>query len=68
MMSTVLDHFGSKIRPKQIDKEHFSVAVEVSISPTFFAWIFEFGGKIRIVSPRRVVDEYIDLLKKSFPS
>lgn len=68
MMSTVLDHFGNKIKPKQIDKEHFSFSVEVSVSPTFFAWVFEFGGKIRIVGPQSVIDQYVDLLKKSFPT
>ena len=67
MMSTVLDHFGNKIKPKQIDKEHFSVSVEVSVSPTFFAWVFEFGGKIKILSPQCAIDEYVNLLKKSLP-
>ena len=67
MMSTVLDHFGNKIKPKQIDKEHFSVSVEVSVSPTFFAWVFEFGGRIKILSPQCAIDEYVNLLKKSLP-
>ena len=65
MMSTVLDHFGSKVKPKQIDKDHFAFSVEVSVSPTFFAWVFEFGGKIKIVNPQSVIDEYYELLKKS---
>ena len=65
MMSTVLDHFGSKVKPKQIDKDHFAFSVEVSVSSTFFAWVFEFGGKIKIVNPQSVIDEYYELLKKS---
>ena len=46
-------------------KDHFAFSVEVSVSPTFFAWVFEFGGKIKIVNPQSVIDEYYELLKKS---
>ena len=66
MMNTVLDHFGTKVKTTQIDKDHFSVPVEVSVSPTFFAWVFEFGGKIRIAGPKQVIDAYKDLLEKSY--
>ena len=68
MMSTVLDHFGAKIKPKQIDEDHFSFIAEVSLSPTFFAWIFEFGGRIRICGPQNAIDAYRELLEKSFQS
>ena len=65
MMSTVLDHFGTKIKPVQVDAEHFSLMVEVSLSPTFFAWVFEFGGKIKIKGPQNAVDAFKTLLEKS---
>lgn len=65
MMNTVLDHFGTKIRVKTIDEEHFSFTAEVSVSPTFFAWIFEFGGKIKILGPQSVKDAYQELVKKA---
>ena len=48
-------------------KDHFAFSVEVSVSPTFFAWVFEFGGKIKIINPQSVIDEYYELLKKSLP-
>lgn len=66
MMSTVLDHFGTKIKPDQVDTEHFSLMVDVSLSPTFFAWVFEFGGKIKIKGPQNAVDAFKTLLEKSF--
>ena len=46
-------------------KDHFAFSVEVSVSPTFFAWVFEFGGKIKIINPQSVIDEYYELLKKA---
>ena len=53
-MNTVIDHFGSKVKATPVDKEHFQFEAEVSVSPTFFSWVFEFGGKIRIVGPENV--------------
>ena len=65
MMNTVLDHFGEKVRVKKADEEQFSFTAEVSVSPTFFAWVFEFGGKIRILGPQSVKDAYAELVKKA---
>lgn len=63
-MNTVIDHFGTKIRTEQVDEEHFRFRAEVSVSPVFFAWVFEFGGMIRIVGPQEVKDAYEDRLRK----
>ena len=65
MMNTVLDHFGSKVKPEQTDPEHFCFTAEVSASPTFFAWVFEFGGKIKILGPQSVRDAYAALVHKA---
>ena len=65
MMNTVLDHFGEKVKVRKADEEHFRFTAEVSVSPTFFAWVFEFGGKIKILGPRSVKDAYAELVKKA---
>ena len=65
MMNTVLDHFGEKVRTKKVDDEHFVFTAEVSVSPTFFAWIFTFGGRIKILSPQGVKDAYAEQIKKA---
>ena len=62
-MNTVIDHFGSKVKTTPVDKEHFRFEAEVSVSPTFFSWIFEFGGMIRIEGPESVKDEFEYRLK-----
>jgi len=38
------------------------VTVEVSASPTFFGWIFGFGGKVQILSPESVKEEYRQMI------
>ena len=63
-MNTVIDHFGTKIRTEQTDEDHFRFKAEVSLSPVFFAWVFQFGGMIEIVGPENVKSAYIEQLQK----
>lgn len=48
-----------------MDDRHFAVTAEVSVSPTFFAWVFEFGGNIKIIAPQSVKNAYGELVKKA---
>ena len=57
-MNMVIDHFGSKVKTTPVDKDHFQFDAEVSVSPTFFSWIFEFGGMIKIVGPEHVKEAF----------
>ena len=50
--------FGTKVKTTPVDKDHFQFDAEVSVSPTFFSWIFEFGGMIKIVGPEHVKDQF----------
>ena len=64
-MNTVIDHFGSKVKTKPVDEDHFLFDAEVSVSPTFFSWIFEFGGMIKIEGPEYVKQAYRQHAEKS---
>lgn len=64
-MNYVIDRFGDDVRTEITDEEHFTVAVEVSVSQTFFAWVFQFAGGIRITGPATVKEQYSQLLEKS---
>lgn len=57
LVGAVLDRLGldSMIIPD--DEEHFTVSADVVVSPQFFAWVFGFGPKARVVSPRCIVDQ-----------
>ena len=57
--------FGTKVKTKPVDKDHFQFDAEVSVSPTFFSWIFEFGGMIKIVGPENVKEKYSEMLSKA---
>lgn len=50
--------FGSKVKTTPVEKDHFQFDAEVTVSPTFFSWIFEFGGMIKIVGLEHVKEAY----------
>lgn len=50
LVGVVLDHFGSDTRLSVIDKSRFYISVDVSESPVFLGWIFQFGKKAEILS------------------
>jgi predicted DNA-binding transcriptional regulator YafY len=51
LVSVVLDHFGSDTRLTEIGGGRFTISAEVSTSPVFLGWIFQFGRKAEIVEP-----------------
>ena len=58
LMKTMIDRFGEDAHTEILDENSFKVTAPVSLSPTFYGWIFEFGGKIRLLSPQTAIDEY----------
>lgn len=62
LMKSIVDRFGEDVQVRQADSEHFIATVEVSVSPTFFSWVFTFAGEIKILSPKSVADRYIEQL------
>ncbi len=63
LLDAVMDKFGTDIIPHKVDDENFSVSREVSMSPTFYAWMFQFGTNAKITAPDRLIDAYKDYIK-----
>ena len=64
-MNSVIDHFGEQANTKPVDDTHFLLTAEVSLSPTFFAWVFQFGGKVQILAPMDAFTEFQELIMKA---
>ena len=58
LIGPVFDKFGEDTPMTMIDKTTCSATVHVQISPTFFGWVAQFGNKMRIISPDRVIKQY----------
>ena len=57
LMKYVIDRFGEGVKTGKIDDDRFLATVNVALSPTFYAWVFQFKGGIKIKSPKNAVDE-----------
>jgi len=65
MMKTIIDRFGEQVQTEQADPGYFMATVTVAPGPTFFSWIFNYAGKLRIISPQNVADAYRAHLKRA---
>ena len=65
VMKGVLDKFGMDITVKKADPEHFRTKVKVCTSPTFYSWVFQWGGKVRIEGPDDAVAEYKEMAREA---
>jgi predicted DNA-binding transcriptional regulator YafY len=64
LLNVVFDRFGLDINIKEVDRKHFLACVDVSISPTFIAWLFTFSDKAKVLSPKSLVDEIETTISK----
>lgn len=64
-MKYIIERFGETVRTECVDDNHFRAFANVSLSRMFYGWVFQFGGKIKILSPASVIDEYGKLLEQA---
>ena len=57
LVGAVIDRFGRDTMIIASDDEHFTVSVNVAVSPKFFAWLFGFGTEVEIVYPAALREE-----------
>lgn len=62
LMKTMVDRFGEDVTTLAYDMTSFRLITEVSASPTFFGWVFGFGGKVQILGPESVKEQYNQMI------
>lgn len=65
LMNYVVDRFGEDVQTNTVNKSQFDATVNISVSQTFFAWVFQFAGAMRIVSPKAVKEQYRQMLEQA---
>lgn len=65
LLDTVLEKVGTKgaVYTKQ-DDNHFIMKAPIEISDPFYAWVFGFGRRAKLLGPPKVVEGFKDYLKK----
>ncbi len=64
LMKKMIDRFGTSFHSWEQTEHTFRAEVEVSVSPVFFAWIMQYDGRITVVEPDDVRDQYLSQLKR----
>lgn len=58
LIGVVYDKFGEGTKMVRLTEDSCVATVKVQVSPTFWGWIFQFGGQMRITSPESMIEEY----------
>ena len=64
LMKKFVDRFGINFESWPVSDEHFRAKATVSVSPTFFGWVFEYNGDMTIVEPVGVKQQYEEMLER----
>lgn len=64
LVNVVIDRFGKDIIMIKQDENSFTINVDVATTNTFYAWLFMFGDKVKIISPIHVIDGMKKLVKR----
>ena len=65
VMKGVVDQFGMDIKIKRAGTGWFGLRVTVCTSATFYAWVFQWAGRIRIAGPEKAREEYRQMALKA---
>lgn len=65
ILDQVIDRFGEDVAVIKQDEDTFDVQVQVCLSGTFFAWLFQFVGEMWIAGPESIRNEYVNRLSKA---
>ena len=65
LMKTMIDRFGEEVTTLAYDMTSFRLITEVSVSQTFFGWVFGFGGKVQILAPDNVKEQYKQMIMQA---
>ena len=58
LIGAVYDRFGENTRMIPRGETECAATVKVQLSPTFWGWLFQFGGAMRILSPDSAIEQY----------
>lgn len=58
MLDNVFDKFGEEVNIVKVDNNTYRLKVPIQVSKTFFAWVVGTQGKMRILAPQTVCEQF----------
>ena len=65
MIDYIYEKFGIGTKISPCGEGEYAANVEVQLSPTFWGWLFQFTGQMRIVAPETAVQQYVEMIQKA---
>jgi predicted DNA-binding transcriptional regulator YafY len=65
LINVAIDRFGKDVFVHGKTDKTFRITVKVAVSPAFLSWIFQFGSKVKIISPDFVVKDFKKMIAKT---
>lgn len=62
VIGKVIDRFGNNIVINPVSNDEFEITETVAVGSTFFSWLFNYAGKIKIVSPEEVKNDFLSMI------
>lgn len=59
VLGAIYDKFGSVVNVVELENGKLKCTVEVQISNPFYAWVCGFGNKLKVISPRELIEQLI---------
>lgn len=64
MIDDIYDKFGEGIYIKKHDENDYRAVVPIQVSKVFYSWVVGSQGKVHILSPHKVKEEFNEFVKK----
>ena len=58
MLDDVFDKFGEEVNIVKVDDATYQLKVPIQVSKTFYAWVVGTQGKMRILAPHTVCEQF----------
>lgn len=64
MLDDVFDKFGEEVNIVKVDENTYRLKVPIQVSKTFFVWVVGTQGKMRILAPQTVYNQFNVFVRK----
>lgn len=64
MLDDVFDKFGEEVNIVKVSDSTYRLKVPIQVSKTFFAWVVGTQGKMKILAPQTVCDQFNEFVAK----
>lgn len=62
LIKYLVDRYGTDFKTEKKTDTTFIASIPVALSPTFYSWVFQFAGDMRILYPQMAVKKFEEML------